>query len=270
MKAEYKPVLKTSLWSLAFLILYIIVLGCYKEYVFTWDDPTAEIRNVVLVGIGVVGIPFLILGHVTKRQDFETKRQDLNYRAEASVNEFLMSQVSLSAESFAEITTIDFTLQEMEFQTSRSSNLNDLYHYVRYDKSMRQDDILSPQKIDELLNVLWFEFKHWEELNKHVLVLLTAFRTKREFLNSNFGKILMINLASKLSEDAYSVLIFVLCLKEFQRVDLDNKSSDLSIAFSEIETLVELKIFSKLFKSRMKSFIHEFEKSQSMMRGRER
>lgn len=269
MKSEYKPVFKASLWSVLLLGVYILILASFKSYIFKWSDPTGDIRNVVLIGIGITGVPFLILGHVTRRQDFESKRQDLNYRSEASVNEFLMSQVSISAERFAEIVRVDFSIPDREFQNSRTSNLNDLYQYTLYDPRFREYDIITVRDIDDLRNDLLFHFSHWEELNKHLQILMTSLRSKREFLNSNFGKILMINMSSYLNEEAYSALIFTLCLKEFGRIDLENDNSDLSIAFSEIQALTELKIFSTTFSSRMREIILEFEKAEGMMKGRE-
>lgn len=270
MKSEYKPVIKTSIWSLIILGLYLLVLYIFKDFVFKWSDPTSEIRNVALVGAALVGLPFLILGHITRRQDFESKRKDQNYRSEASVNEFLMNQVSSSAEHFVEIINLDFSLRDREFQNSRTSNMGDLLYYTIYDPKYKQFEVLNPNAIASLRGDLQFDFPQWKELNKHIQIIITSLRTKRDFTNIHFGKILSINMSSFIDEDSYKILILLICVKEFGSIDLDNPNSELSVALKEVQELINLKIFPEGYLEMIQKDILLFIQAEGMMQGRER
>lgn len=269
MNSEYKPVIKTSLWSLVILGVYLTVLYIFKDFIFKWSDPTSEIRNVVLVAAAMVGLPFLILGHITRRQDFESKRKDQNYRSEASVNEFLMNQVSISAERFVEIITLDFSLRDREFQNSRTSNMGDLLYYMIYDSKYKRFDVLDPMAVDSLRGDLWFDFPQWKELNKHIQVIITSLRTKRDFTNSHFGKILSINMSSFINEDSYKILILLLCVKEFGSINPDNPNSELAVALKEVEELINLRILPEDYIEKVQKDILNFIQAEGMMQGRE-
>lgn len=269
MKSEYKPVINTSIWSLIILGVYLSVLYVFKDFVFKWEDPTSEIRNVVLMGAAMIGIPFLVLGHITRRQDFESKRKDLNYRSEASINEFLMNQITASAERFSEIIKIDFTIPGREFQTSRTSNISNLLHYTINDPKYQQYDILTALSIDNLTSDLWFHFPSWQELNKHIQIIITSLRTKRDFANDHFGKILSINLSSYIDSESYTILILILCLKEFRSIDLDDSNSELFIALQEANELIDLKIFPNVYSELARKEIQKFIVAEGMLRGRE-
>lgn len=180
-----------------------------------------------------------------------------------------MNQVTISAERFAEIIKIDFSIPDREFQNSRTSNISDLFHYTLHERKYREYDILTAQAVDELIFDLSIHFTQWAELNRHSQIILTSLRTKLEFTNISFAKILTINLASYIDCEKYKVLLFILCLKEFRRINLENPNSDLAIALKEIDVLIELKIFPIPFSEIAQKTILNFVQAEGMHRGRE-
>ena len=90
--------------------------------------------------------------------------------------------------------------------------MSDLLHFTINDPKYTQFEVLDPNAINSLIADLWFHFSKWSELNKHIQIIITSLRTKSEFTNNNFGKILSINLSSLIDEDSYKILVLILCL----------------------------------------------------------
>lgn len=235
-----KNLLITTGISLIIVILSICYLNHKKESIFKWKDPTAELRNTILGLAAVGGFPFLILGHVTKRNDLEEKRNDLKekrkdllYKSESQMGEQLSYEILNAITRFKEILksspTKNDTLSLDEELTKQFGN------------HLKKTSVFIPSK--KLITEVW-ESPMANQLAKEGSIICNGLTLIYSFQNKEILKVQLLKLANEFSDDFTIKMFFIIISLESAPQYFPWKNSGIPILKSHFEELKNLGMLS--------------------------
>lgn len=203
MKFNPQSILITSLISLLLIASCITYLS-YHQSIFKGNDPTAELRNIGLILIAIGGVPFLILGHINKRMDLESKRDDLMFKTDVAMFETLMAQIDSSHSGLIKLLTKEKRMGIVAASKEEGIQFNNAQEVSKFYVGLNSL-ITMPKEINEDLKN---SYKDWPELNKITSTAINIFRVTARIRNEELRNLISIKIVSTFNESDLELIFF--------------------------------------------------------------
>lgn len=238
--SKHSAVLWTCVISIVAILVCVYFLYSNKTSVFAWNEPTAELRNVILGLAAVGGIPFLILGHSTRRSDLESKEKDLILKTETIINDTLIKQIQ---EASTDLTGIKIIMQRIGGSSNTGFDSKAILKY--FSDNWKDVEIIELITIQKLINRFNTAEQGWSKLQRISVIFVNSIRLKNTFKNESLMNLISIQLVSNLSEDLLKLILFVTLISEFGHIKpSDGKISNSQLFMNEIYLLGRINLIS--------------------------
>lgn len=203
MKNSHKDIIITGIISLVLITIAIIYLTFNKDSIFKWNDPTAEIRNVLLGLVAIGGIPFLILGHINRRNDIEEKRIDFRFKSESTIVGFIQTQLKNASDEFHSELSSEFDRKVGIDGCDKIHLESVLRSYLRMCNSEKAHT--KKEEWQKHIN----NRGHWPRITKCLASVTQSINTARELKNKSLADLVLLSAFNHFNENDFLYLFFL-------------------------------------------------------------
>lgn len=198
------PILLTGLASLVLTSISLYLF--YHSFEKIKIEDTSDIRNIALILLAIAGIPFLILGHITKRADLNEKRNDLAIKTDTIL---FNSLLKTTKESRDELNGIFQDIDEL-YNIPDKNDLSSVkpFHnerYILHDFITDLEPVSNPRDVSELKK----RILNWHGFTSVSLSVLNTMKAAKKIKSHTIRNLVYSGLITNIGEYNLKILYLI-------------------------------------------------------------